>query len=139
MAPTADGSGDGLPGGDSPRVGLPPDVAAKLAKTLWESVDQIAKDALKSKAAALPPELSAPVAGLVDSAGFSQTQLETLAEITPLVVEEWGLNAAYSPTVAAVLIVGTGAASWLNASRQIAKLAEEFRKTQFTPPPASAS
>lgn len=91
------------------------------------------KGSLADAGATLPDAVKEEVAELIRTAGFSEEEVEFLAEITPLVAEEWSLDFATSPTVALLVTVTLGGANYFRAANTLKKLAKKQAPVAGTP------
>lgn len=130
MEDAAGAEGEGLPGGDSPRVALPPGVAEELCRKAWDAVDRIGKSELRARATDVPPDLKGEIESLIESGGFSEEQRKTLGEITPLAAQELGIDLTTSPCVAVGIIAAFGVASFVHTARTISQIAADYRHRQ---------
>lgn len=120
-------SGEGVPSGDGGLSGMPPEMVAEVAKPCWEAFDNFLKAGNRAKTANFPPELKERVEEVISGSGFSPNQIETVSKLTPMVLDEWGMGDAASPTVAVGLIVGSVILNSFRSSKALEEIAKSLK------------
>lgn len=103
---------------------LPPDLLAKVVLEALDCAEKVIANALEGQARR---------AGLTDAeidpqiaqATLGESRKKLVAELTPLALQEWGLDAQLSPTVAICVLLGPWAFGAGTAYMTLAKLAKE--------------
>jgi hypothetical protein len=108
----------------APRVVVPPDLLAKVIREGLDFGERFAATKLGTvaQAAGLTPDDVAPQ---LAQAQLGETRKGLVAELTPLALQEWGVDAEMSPTCALLLLLGPWAFGAWSAYGELARLAQE--------------
>lgn len=116
-----------------PRVGLPPDMLIRVVKESLSLVENALANAIEGKARAAG--LSAgEIAPQVQQARLGEARKQMVADLSPLVAEELGLDPQLSPSLAVCLVLAPWAFGSATAYLTLATLAKERALREKTKP-----
>lgn len=119
---------DPSPGPDAD-VSLPPDLLAKVVSEGLGAAEAFAAGKIES-AARMAGLTADEIAPQLDQARIGDKRKQLVGELTPLALQEWGVDPKMSPSGAIMLILGPWAVGAFTSYKTLAALAEEKAKRQ---------
>jgi len=113
------------------RVVVPQDLLARVVKESLTLAENLARNAIENKARAAGLS-EAEIEPQLRQAALGEQQKTLVADLAPFVLEEWGIDARVSPTLAVVLVLTPWAFGSWTAYATLAKLAKQ-RARHFPP------
>lgn len=103
---------------------VPPDLLAKIVSELLGTGEAFAQNKIAGEAVRAGLTV-AEVAPQLRQAAMGEKRKETIGQLAPLVLEEWGVNPQMSPSVAVCALLGPWLLAATSAYLTLAKLASE--------------
>lgn len=117
-----------IPGGSpdpvAPSVALPDETVVELAGIFISGLDDSLKGSLRHRVARCPEAIRDEARSVVEASGLSEAQRKALANLSPLILKEWGIEDSASPTACAGLILAPAVLSWWRSAKALEALAE---------------
>ena len=108
----------------SPRVTVPADLLARVVKQALTVAENVLSNKISAKAIAAGLT-DAEIEPQLEQCRLIEAQKDMVADLAPYVLEEWGVDAQVSPTVAVCLVLGPWLYGAVSAYSTLGELAKD--------------